>query len=143
MGNLAGVALIRASPYPLALRWDLATARRYLRFSGLVLVAAVAALVVQQGQVLALDLHDGLAAVGFVTLAATFARYVDRADQIVTTTIYPAICAIRGCTERLTERLRSNRATLPGRSAAAAIVLFSPARSPSTCSGRRGSRASC
>jgi len=129
-GNLAGVvAAVRASPYPLALRWDPATARRYLRFSSWVLLAAVAALVVQQGQVLALDLDRGLRAVGFVTLDATFARYVDRADQIVTTTIYPAICAIRGRTGALTELfVRSNRATLLWTlPAAAAIVLFAPA----------------
>jgi O-antigen/teichoic acid export membrane protein len=129
-GNLAGVvAAVRASPYRLAVRWDPATARRYLRFSSWVLLAAVAALVVQQGQVLAMDLDQGLRAVGFVTLAATFARYVDRADQIVTTTIYPAICAIRGRTAALTELfVRSNRATLLWTlPAAAAIVLFAPA----------------
>jgi O-antigen/teichoic acid export membrane protein len=129
-GNVAGVlAALRASPYPLALRWDRATARRYLRFSAWVLVSSVAALVVLQGQVLAIDLHDGLAAVGFVTLAATFARYVDRADQIVTVTIYPAICAIRGSTAALAELfVRSNRATLLWTlPAAAGIVLFSPA----------------
>ncbi len=129
-GNLAGViAALRASPYPLALRWDGATARRYLRFSAWVLVAALASLVVLQGQVLALDLHDGLRAVGFVTLAATFARYVDRADQIVTVTIYPAICAIRGRTAALTELfVRSNRATLLWTlPAAAGIVLFAQA----------------
>src|SRR3954451_4566126 len=129
-GNLAGViAAVRASPYPLALRYDPATARRYLRFSGWLLAAALAALVVQQGQVLALDIDQGLRAVGFVTLAATFARYVDRADQIVTTTIYPAICAIRGRTAALTELfVRSNRATLLWTfPAATAIVLFAPA----------------
>jgi len=129
-GNLAGaVAAIRASPYPLALRWDGATARRYLRFSAWVLLAAVATLVIQQGQLLAISLHDGLRAVGFVTLAATFARYVDRADQVVTVTIYPAICAIRGRTAALSELfVRSNRATLLWTlPAAAAIVLFSPA----------------
>src|ERR671929_169159 len=43
-GNLAGVAAaIRASPYRLALRWDRSTARRYLRFSAWVLLAAAAA----------------------------------------------------------------------------------------------------
>jgi O-antigen/teichoic acid export membrane protein len=129
-GNLAGViAAISASPYPLALRWDGATARRYLRFSAWVLVAAIATLVVLQGQVLALDLHDGLRAVGFVTLAATFARYVDRADQIVTVTIYPVICAIRGRTAALAELfVRSNRATLLWTlPAAAGIVLFAQA----------------
>ena len=130
VGNLAGiVAAVRASPYPLALRWDPATARRYLRFSAWVLVASLASLVVLQGQVLALDLNDGLRAVGFITLAATFARYVDRADQIVTATIYPAICAIRGQSAALAALfVRSNRATLLWTlPAAAGIVLFSPA----------------
>jgi hypothetical protein len=37
----------------------------------------------------------GLAAVGFLTLAVTVTRYVDRADQIVTATIYPAIAGIQ------------------------------------------------
>jgi O-antigen/teichoic acid export membrane protein len=129
-GNAAGVvAAIRASPYRLALRWDASTARRYLRFSAWVLVAAVATLAIQQGQLLAVSLHDGLRAVGFVTLAATFARYVDRADQVVTVTIYPAICAIRGRTAALAELfVRSNRATLLWTlPAAAAIVLFARA----------------
>ena len=129
-GNLAGiVAAVSASPYPLALRWDPATAGRYLRFSAWVLVASLASLVVLQGQVLALDRSDGLRAVGFVTLAATFARYVDRADQVVTVTIYPAICAIRGRTAALAALfVRSNRATLLWTlPAAAGIVLFSQA----------------
>jgi O-antigen/teichoic acid export membrane protein len=130
VGNLAGaIAAIAASPYPLALRWDPATARRYLRFSVWVLLAGAATLVMLQGQVLALDLHDGLRAVGFVTLAATFARYVDRADQVVTVTIYPAICAIRGRTAALAQLfVRSNRATLLWTlPASAGIVLFAPA----------------
>jgi PST family polysaccharide transporter/lipopolysaccharide exporter len=130
VGNLAGaIAAIGASPYPLALRWDPATARRYLRFSVWVLLAGAATLVMLQGQVLALDLHDGLRAVGFVTLAATFARYVDRADQVVTVTIYPAICAIRGRTAALAQLfVRSNRATLLWTlPASAGIVLFAPA----------------
>jgi O-antigen/teichoic acid export membrane protein len=129
-GNLAGVAAaVRASPYRLALRWEPVTARRYLRFSAWVLLAAAATLVIQQGQLLAVSAHDGLRAVGFATLAATFARYVDRADQVVTVTIYPAICAIRGRTAALAELfVRSNRATLLWTlPAAAAIVLFARA----------------
>src|ERR671933_1584556 len=52
-GNLAGVAAaVRASPYPLALRWERATARRYLRFSAWVLLAAAGALVVPPGPLL-------------------------------------------------------------------------------------------
>ena len=80
-GNLAGIAAaLAASPYRLALRYDRAVARRYLRFSVPVFVSLVAALVVAQGQILAFDLDRGLAWVGFVTLAATLSRYIDRAD---------------------------------------------------------------
>jgi hypothetical protein len=113
-GNLAGiVAALAASPYRLALRYDRTVARRYLRFSVPVFVALVAALVVAQGQILAFDVDRGLVWVGFVTLAATLSRYIDRADTIVTSTIYPAICAIRDRTQALEELfVRSNRATL-------------------------------
>ena len=38
---------------------------------------------------------DGLAAAGWITLAATLTRYADRADQILATTIYPAIVRVR------------------------------------------------
>src|SRR5919206_5112198 len=96
-GNLAGIgAALAASPYRLRLRYDRAVARRYLRFSAPVFAALLAALVVAQGQILAFDVARGLEWVGFVTLAATLARYIDRADVVVVTTIYPAICAIRG-----------------------------------------------
>jgi O-antigen/teichoic acid export membrane protein len=114
VGNVAGiVAALAASPYRLRLRYDRDVARRYLRFSVPVFAALVAALVVAQGQVLAFDVARGLAWVGFVTLAATLARYIDRADVVVVMTIYPAICAIRGRTRALEELfVRSNRATL-------------------------------
>jgi O-antigen/teichoic acid export membrane protein len=118
VGPLAGyaaavAATVAASPYRLALRWDPRAARRYLRFSGWIVVATLATLVVQQGQVLAFDLAEGLAWVGFLTLAVTVTRYVDRADQIVTATIYPAIAAIQGRTRTLEELfVKSNRVTL-------------------------------
>ncbi len=72
------------------------TRKRYFAFSWPIFVNAAALLVVQQGQVLAFDLDGGLAAAGYITLAFTLTRYADRADQIVATTIYPAICAVRG-----------------------------------------------
>jgi O-antigen/teichoic acid export membrane protein len=128
-GNLVGAAAaIAVSPHPLRLRWDPAAARRYLAFSVPVFAAAAAVLAVTQGQILAFDLAEGLAGAGFVTLALTLTRYVDRADQIVTAALYPAICAVQGRVERLTELFeKSNRATmvwtLPY---AAAVVLFAP-----------------
>ena len=133
VGPLAGyvvavAAALVASPYALRLRFDRTVARRYLAFSAPILVATIATLVVQQGQVLAFDAWDGLRAVGFLTLAITVTRYVDRADQIVTATIYPAICAIQGRTRALEELFAaSNRATLLWVAPfTVALILFAP-----------------
>jgi O-antigen/teichoic acid export membrane protein len=113
-GYLVAVAVgLRVSPYRLGLRFDRTAAKRYVRFSGWVFVALVAAMAVAQGQVIAFKVHGGLVAAGYITLAATVTRYVDRADQIVTATIYPAIVAIRGRADALQELFeKSNRATL-------------------------------
>ena len=88
----------------------------------------MAALLIAQGQILSIKLHDGLAAAGFITLAVTLTRYIDRADQIVTATIYPAICAIQNQREALEELyVKSNRATLMWvLPYAVGIVLFAP-----------------
>ena len=133
IGQVAGYAAaiaagLAVSPFRLRLRFERASARRYLRFSGPVMVATLGALAVAQGQVLAFKLHAGLAAAGFITLAVTLTRYVDRADQIVTSTIYPAICAIQD-RPRAQEELfvKSNRATLAWvLPFSAAVVLFAP-----------------
>ena len=94
-GNAVAIAAgIAVSPYPLRPIFDRAAARRYLRFSWPIFGTALALLIVQQGQILAFDVEGGLAAAGFITLAFTLTRYADRADQIVATTIYPAICAV-------------------------------------------------
>jgi O-antigen/teichoic acid export membrane protein len=113
-GYVAAVLVsLRVSPYRLALRYDRDVARRYVRFSGWVLVALLGSMAVAQGQVVAFKAHGGLVAAGYITLAATVTRYVDRADQIVTATIYPAIVAIRGRAASLQELFeKSNRATL-------------------------------
>jgi O-antigen/teichoic acid export membrane protein len=129
VGNLAGVAAaIAVSPYRLRWRWDREVVRRYMTFSAPVFLAALAWLVVTQGQLIAFDVDGGLAAVGYLTLAITFTRYVDRADHAVVATIYPVICALQDRTAQLTELFeKSNRATLlyvlP---LSAAIVLFAP-----------------
>ncbi|MGZ4278411.1 MAG: oligosaccharide flippase family protein, partial [Solirubrobacteraceae bacterium] len=128
-GYLVSVAVALAvSPYALGLRFDRDVAARYLRFSGWVFVALVAAMVVLQGQIVAFEAHGGLAAAGFITLAATLTRYVDRADQIVTATIYPAVCAIQGRTAALEELfVKSNRATLLYAAPfSVGVVLFAP-----------------
>jgi O-antigen/teichoic acid export membrane protein len=133
VGQVAGYVVAVAyglviSPYRLRWRYDRSSAHRYLRFSGPVLVATLGALAVAQGQVLAFKLHAGLAAAGFITLAVTLTRYVDRADQIVTSSIYPAICAVQDRPAALEEIfVKSNRATLAWvLPFSAGVVLFAP-----------------
>lgn len=128
-GYAASVALgLAVSPYRLALRYDRAAARRYLRFSAPVLVSTLGTLVIAVGSVLAFKLHGGLAAAGFITVAVTLTRYVDRADQVVTAAIYPAICAIQDRVATQRELFdKSNRATLAWVAPfAAGVVLFAP-----------------
>lgn len=129
VGNVAAViAAIAVSPYRLRVRLEREALRRYLRFSWPIFASALALLVVQQGQILAFDLEDGLIAVGFITLAVTLTRYADRADQIVTTTIYPAIVAVADRIGTLEELfVKSNRATLMwALPFGAGFVLFAP-----------------
>src|ERR671914_520853 len=71
VGNLAGVAAgIAISPYRLRLRRPRGRLSRYLRFSWPIFVTSFALLVLLQGQILAFDLEGGLAAAGYITLAA-------------------------------------------------------------------------
>jgi O-antigen/teichoic acid export membrane protein len=114
VGNaVAVVAGIVVSPYRLQLRFDHDARARYFSFSWPVFVTAGALLLVQQGQMLAFTLHGGLAAAGYITLAVTLTRYADRADQIIATTIYPAICVVRDQVETLREIFStSNRVAL-------------------------------
>ena len=114
-GNAAAIgAGLRLAPYRLRPRFERAAARRYLRFSWPVLATSLATLAVAQGQVAVFGLSDdGLAAAGWITLAATLARYADRADQIVATTIYPAIVRVRDRVDVLEELFaKTNRLTL-------------------------------
>jgi O-antigen/teichoic acid export membrane protein len=113
-GNLAAViAAWRASPYRFRLRPDREAFGRYLRFTWPVFVTSAVALLVAQGQIAVFGLDQGLAAAGWITLAATLTRYADRADQILATTIYPAIVRVRDRPAVLEELFeKANRLTL-------------------------------
>ena len=129
VGNTtAVVACLLVSPYRLGLRFDSEARRRYLRFSWPIFVSSVALLLVQQGQILAFSVHGGLAAAGYITLAFTLTRYADRADQIIATTIYPAICVVQDRLETLREIFQtSNRVALAWvLPFCAGFVLFAP-----------------
>ena len=113
-GAFAGaLAAIVASPFPLRLRWDPAVARSYVSFSWPLLVAGTAGIVISQSAVLVSEFSLGLAGVGAVALASSIVAYTGRVDQIVTNTLYPAICRVVDRREALVEAfVKSNRLAL-------------------------------
>jgi len=117
IGALAGntaAALLAAVVCPYSMRpvIHVESARRYITFSAPIFLAAICGLIIRQGQTFAFDSTLGLAGVGYLTLAVTLTRYADRADQLITQTIYPAICAISDSPKRLAEVFeKSNRLT--------------------------------
>ena len=108
-----GIVVWRASPYPLRWRWDRATAREYFRFSWPLFVSGIGLLLMAQATLIAASRSLGLAAVGALTVANSFSQYTHRVDEIITTTLYPAICAVRDRVDVLRESfVKSNRLTL-------------------------------
>ena len=101
------------SPYPLALRYDRGTMRSYASFSWPLILASASTLVIAQSSLLVGEKVLGLAAVGAITLASSVSDYTNRVDQIVTATLYPAICAVRDRRDALFESfVKSNRLAL-------------------------------
>lgn len=121
------VALI-SSPYRLAIRYDRGTMRDYVTFSWPLLVMGASSLVIAQGSIFAGEKELGLAGAGALALAATIAQYTDRVDQILTQTLYPAICAVRERVDLLFESfVKSNRLTLMwGMPFGVGLALFAP-----------------
>ena len=128
-GNAASVALaLRLSPYRLAIRFDRGATRRYLSFSWPILVVTAGGLIVAQGQILAFKLEGGLSAAGFLALAVGLTRYADRAEHVISPTVYPVVCAVRdrvGALEELfTAAVRA--AAIWSLGFGALLVLFAP-----------------
>lgn len=115
LGALAGAAAgafaaVLSSPYRLRLDYEPGAARQYLHFSWPLLIAGASSMVISQGSIIAAEHRLGLVAAGAITLAVTLAQYSDRVDDILTATIYPAICAVQDRTELLLETfVKSNR----------------------------------
>ena len=101
---------LRACRYPLAFAFDRETLRAYASFSWPLLAAGGGAVVVGQGLVIVGEATLGLAGVGIIALASVISQYSDRADQVVTQTIYPTICAVKDRADLLYEAfVKSNR----------------------------------
>ena len=114
LGVMASAAVATASsPYRLRLRFDRTTFQDYLGFSWPIFVASGSALVIAQAAILTSRWDLGIAATGVIALATTISNYSERVDEIVTGTLYPAICAIKDQTALLYESfVKSNRLAL-------------------------------
>lgn len=124
----AALAAVRSSPYPLRLRYERGTARTYWTFSGPLFLSALAGIAIVQVPLIVAQHAVGLAGVGVIAIATTISGYANRVDDVVTNTLYPAICAVRDRADLLLESfLKSNRlALLWAMPAGVGIVLFAP-----------------
>lgn len=104
---------VRSSPYRLRLRWERGAVREYRRFSWPLLLGTInTALTWQVPIILAARMH-GPTAVAGIALAISIAQYTTRVDDIVTNTLYPAICAVKDRADLLFEAFwKSNRLAL-------------------------------
>jgi O-antigen/teichoic acid export membrane protein len=128
-GNAASVALaLRLSPYRLAIRFDRDATRRYFQFSWPVLAVTAAGLIAGQGAILLFKLEDGLTAAGFLVLAVGFTRYADRAEHVISPTVYPVVCAVRDRVRALEELFTAavRAAAIWSLGFGAVLVLFAP-----------------
>ena len=128
-GNAASVALaLRLSPYRLAIRFDRDAARRYFQFSWPVLVVTAGGLIAGQGAILLFKLDGGLTAAGFLVLAVAFTRYADRAEHVISPTVYPVVCAVRDRVSALEELFTAavRAAAIWSLGFGTALVLFGP-----------------
>jgi O-antigen/teichoic acid export membrane protein len=109
----ASIVAVRQSPFKLRLRYEPGTLRSYWSFSAPLLVAGALSFVLSWSAVIAAKLDIGIAAVGVIALASNISSFTDRVDQLVTGTLYPAICAVRDRSALLYESLvKSNRLAL-------------------------------
>ena len=113
-GTLAATAVtVIASPYRLGLRFDGPTLRSYWTFSWPLFLASGSGIIIAQSGVIAVDAHLGLAAVGVLALAANITQLTNRVDQLVTGSLYPAICSVANRVDLLYESfVKSNRLAL-------------------------------
>ncbi len=114
-GTVAGsvtmaIGAVIASPYSLRPRWEGGAMREYVSYSWPVLLAAGSGIAISQIILLTGDVAVGIAGVGSMMLAYQLTIYASKVDEIVTQTIYPAICAVKDRADLLVEAfLKSNK----------------------------------
>jgi O-antigen/teichoic acid export membrane protein len=124
----SGIVALIACPYPLRWRFEWKLMGEYFSFSWPIVVASASGVAMVQLAIIVGEEAIGLAGIGAIGLAAQVGRFSERVDQIVTQTVYPAICAVRDRTDLLFETfVKSNRLALMwGTPFGLALVLFAP-----------------
>ena len=109
----AALVVARSSPYPLAFRYERGALREYASFSWPLFASGASAVLVLQVPVAVASRVLGVAAVGAMTLATNLSQFTTRVDDVVTQTLYPAICAVSDRLDLLFEAFsKSNRLAL-------------------------------
>ena len=132
-GSVVSAALaVRWSPYRLRLRYERGAFREYTSFSWPLLVASTSSALTFQVPVTIAARTIGSAAVGGITLGSQIAQYAKRVDDIVTASLYPAICAVKDRRDLLYESFsKSNRlAIIWGFPVGLGVAVFAPAGVP-------------
>lgn len=107
------LVVLRHSPYRLRFRFDRVTAREYVRFSGPIMLSSLSNSILIQGVTLVARGAVGLAGIGAMSLANSIRIYTEFADGIISSTMYPAVCAVKDQRELLFESfVKSNRLAL-------------------------------
>jgi O-antigen/teichoic acid export membrane protein len=111
VGSVTGAVVAQvANPYPLRWRWDRGALREYFGFSWPLFVGGIGSLLVVQGTVIIGNAALGLAAVGAIGLAGNFSRFSTSVEQLLNTTLYPAVCKVQDRKDLLLEAfVTSNR----------------------------------
>lgn len=126
-GAWAGAAVaVTQSPYRLRWRFDRKSVRVYVAFSWPVFVASACSVVLANSAALVANAQLGLAAVGSIALASSITQFTTKVDDLVGTTLYPAICAIQDRLDLLRESfVKTNRLALMwAMPFGAAVALF-------------------
>lgn len=124
----AALVAVRASPYKLALRYERGTAKEYASYSGPLFFQGFCLAVIRLAPVLVAQRALGVAAVGAMAIANNISVYATKVEQVVTSTIYPVVCAVKDRKELLQEAfLKSNRmGLLWAAPTGIGIALFAP-----------------
>ena len=122
----ASLAMVRACPYELRLRWDREAFAEYRRFSWPLFLGALSTVLLIQVPVIVAARVQGIEAVAGIALATTIWQFTQKVDLFVTQSLYPAICAVKDRRDLLFEAFwKSNRlALLWAAPLGAAVALF-------------------